>query len=254
MSPKDKILDKLAKLKAAAEGEAAIGNAEAAEAFAGMINTLLLRHDLSMADVPTSIGAPEEPIVEHLVDPSKHEIKFTRNRIAWQEALARVVADAHMCRFLVTSGTNYITLVGTREHVMVAEYAYVVLVRAADKMSWDARNEWWKSVHGGRHVKSGNFRAAWLLGFIERIGERFAEVRRTEVKAAANASTALMCINKALSRANSYVDDKYKRKAGAVHLQRGNWEGRKLGRAAADKMAIGQKGVDAGRQRAIGPK
>ena len=243
MSPQDKVLDKLAKLKAAAEGEAKLGNTEAAEAFAGMINRMLLQHDLSMADIPTAVGAPEEPIVEQLVDPRKHGIKFTRNRIAWQESLARVVADAHMCRFLVSSGTNYITFVGTRPHVMVAEYAYTVLVRSADQMSMKARHDWWKEVHGGVHVKSGNFRAAWLLGFIERISERFAEVRRTEVKAAANSSTALMCINKALTRANSYVAEKYKRNAGRVHLQTGNWEGQKRGRAAADKIAIGQKGV-----------
>lgn len=240
----EKILDKLSKLKAARDGEAAIGNAAAAEAFAGMINRMLLQHELSEIDIP--INADADPIVELLVDPRRHGIAFSRVRVGWQEALAGIVARAHLCKFLVTRGTNFVTFVGTRSHVAVAEYAYVVLVNAAATMSFKAREEWWKTECGGQHLKSGNYRAAWLSGFVSRIAERFVEARRAVVQASGNASTALVRLNQQLVRAEAYVGEKYKRKSPATSMSTGNWDGVKAGRAAADKVALGQKGVEGG--------
>jgi len=239
----DKVLDKLSKLKAMAEGEAKIGNAAAAEAFAEAINRLLLQHELSATDIPTRAAA-EEPIVELRVDLSAFGVKRTGVRVGWQEALARVVADAHLCKFLVTRGSNTITFVGTHAHVAVAEYAFGVLTSSADRMSMAARVQWWKDSCGGQHLASGNFRAAWLTGFIERIAERFAEARRSEVRATGNTSTALIRLEGALVRAQAYVDDKFGKKTiHSAKLGVGSWEGRKAGRAAADKIQLGQKGV-----------
>lgn len=242
----DKILDKLSKLKAMAAGEAALGNAEAAEAFAGMINRLLLKHELEATDIPMGGVVKDEPIVEHRVYPAQHEYKAVSNRVGWQEALASIVARAHMCRFLVTPGSNAITVVGTREHVMFAEYAYVVLVRAADRMSIVARDVYWREHRHEPDFQSGNYRAAWLSGFISRIGERFAEARRHEVQEAANAGTALMRLDQALARASKHVDDRYKGRAASTKIGSGISAGYGAGRKAADNMAIGQKGVGQG--------
>lgn len=242
MSPSEKILDKLSKLKSAREGEAALGNSAAAEAFAGAINRLLLQHELSEADIPIG-GVRDEPIVEQMVDFSAYGIKYSRVRIGWQEALARIVAPAHLCKFLVTSGSNYITFVGTHEHVVVAEYAYGMLCAAADRMSMAAREQWWKDECGGQHLKSDGFRGSWLTGFIGRIGERFKEARRSEVAAAANSSTALMRLEGALARAAKHVDEKYKRKTPSASIGGNNMEGYRAGRKAADGIALGQRGV-----------
>jgi hypothetical protein len=238
----DKVLDKLAKLKAMAEGEAKLGNSAAAEAFASMINAMLLKHELSMEDIPVP-GAPEEPIVEVSVGRDAHGIPRSRSRVAWQEALAHVVAPAHLCKFLVTSGSNRITFVGTRSNATVCEYAYGVLAAAADRMSVEARDKYWREHRNDPDFRSGNFRAAWLMGFILRIGERFAEARRREVEATGNTSTALIRLDQALVRAKGYVDERYKRKVSGTTWRGGISVGHQAGRAAADRVQI-NKGLE----------
>lgn len=245
MSP-EKILDKLAKMRAAAEGEAAIGNTAAAEAFAQAINRMLIQHELTMEDIPMA-GGKEEPIIELRADLRAHGIKDVSGRVSWQESLARIVSEAHLCKFLVTTGSNMITFVGTKEHATVASYAFGVLCSAADRMSIKARADWWKAEHGGKHVASGNFRAAWLRGFVLRIAERFAEARRAEVKASQmSESTALVRLNQALVRAQAHIAERYKRKAPGISMKGGNSAGYAAGRAAADQMRLGQKGINAG--------
>lgn len=242
----DKILDKLAKLKAAREGEAALGNQAAADAFAQMINSLLLKYELSEADVPLAPDA--DPIVERLVDLKANGIGATRVRVGWQECLASIVARAHLCTLLVHPGSNFVTFVGTKGHAAVAEYAYVVLVRSADAMSRRARDDYWREHRRDSDFESGNFRAAWLRGFIGRIAERFAEQREREVQeAASGVGTALMRLDQALVRAKGYVDDRYKgQKAAAVRVGSGCLEGQLEGRKAADRMDIGRRGMGQG--------
>ena len=82
-----RILDKLSKLRAAAEGEAALGNAAAAEAFASTINRMLLQHELSMEDIPQS-GVNDEPIVELICRPqgARHSVRPQPRRLAMTTA------------------------------------------------------------------------------------------------------------------------------------------------------------------------
>lgn len=241
MTPTEKILDKLSKLKASREGEAAIGNMAAAEAFASAINRLLLQHELSEADIPLGGVVKDEPILELLVDLSQFGIKNVGTRIGWQEALARVVASAHLCHFMVQKGSNRIWFVGTQQHVAMAEYAYGVLASAADRMSFQAREDWWKAECGGQHLKSNGFRASWLSGFVQRIAQRFREARVKETAGAT--STALMRLDQALVRAQAHTTAKYKTTASAASAGGANSAGYQAGRAAADAMKIGQKGV-----------
>jgi hypothetical protein len=247
MSPQEKVLDKLSKLMAMKESEAAIGNTEAAEAFASMINAMLLRHNLSAEQVPVGGTVKEEPITEVMFEPTSHGFQRTKARVGWQEALAGIVAEAHLCKHLISRRSNCIWFVGTETNAKVAEHAYAVLVRAADRMSMAARVEWWKKECGGKHLASGNYRAAWLHGFIERIAERFREARRAEVQATGDAGTALIRLDQALVRARDYVKVKYTKKPiEAATMRTGNYQGRIDGRAAADKMNVGQRGVGQG--------
>jgi hypothetical protein len=243
----NKILDKLAKLKAAAVGEAAIGNQAAADAFAQMINTLLLRHELSEADIPLAQQRVDDPIIEDIFKPREHGLKFVRNRVGWQEILASIVAQAHLCKILVHPGCNYVTFVGTKSHVAIAEHAFGVLAGAADRMSVQARDDYWRQHRNDPDFQSGNYRAAWLRGFISRISERFDEVRRREVAdAPIGASTALVRLNQTLVRVDQYLKDKKTSKASAVRIGSGSMQGVRDGRRAADNMKIGQRAVNAG--------
>lgn len=165
------------------------------------------------------------------------------------------MAPAHLCKVIVSRGSNCITFVGTKSHVTVAEYAYGVLAAAADRMSKEARDAYWRRHRDDPDFESGNFRAAWLNGFIGRIDERFAEARRAEVAAASqhgtNSSTALIRLDQALVRAKNYVDEKYKKTIPGASMSSGCLQGLIEGRKAADAVKLGQRGVESGGKRPL---
>jgi hypothetical protein len=258
---REKVIDKLIKIQAQAASEKAIGNAEAAEAFAAMLNKMLISNELSVTDLEYAKARDNDPIVEVTVDRLAHGIEQKKTRVAWQEHLARIVAKGHMCTFLIRVHSNSIVFVGTRSHAMVAEYAYGTLVPAAEKMSLRARHvyrEELRQVHGIesgkslRGVKEGfGFREAWLDGFVRRIGERLDEARATAVQEASaqsgsSTSTALIRLDGALAKARKYTDDKFSGRSGVSALNsRGtnHREGQARGKAAADAMTLGRKAL-----------
>lgn len=254
---KQRVIDKLVKMQASRDGEAQLGNTEAAEAFAAMINKMLIENELNPSDLDYARATDSDPVVEMTTNLEKYRIEKKKSRVAWQERLARVVAEAHLCRFLIRTGTNNITFVGTRSHATVAEYAYGTLVPAATKMCADAYHEY--GMECGR--KAGlnkwiagepGFNESWLYAFVGRIDERFHEARKAAVKQAAvdvpgGSSQALMRLEGALVKAQRYVDDKFKGSASSLKRTSANHsEGRRAGRAAADAMTIGRRGIDGG--------
>jgi hypothetical protein len=247
---KEKVLARLVKMQASRDGEAVLGNSEAAEAFAAAINRMLLEHELSPSDIDYARATDKDPVIEIQAKLLTYGIDVKKQRIAWQESLARIVAKAHLCTFLIRRGSNEIFFVGTKSHATVAEYAYGTLVPAAEKMSTKAkyayghecfkRDGHWKGVNG--------FREAWLAAFIDRIGERFEEARRAAVATAPEGSSvALMRLDGALIKARKYTDDKFQGRRGVSALNsmrvNSNLEGGRRGRAAADAMTIGRRGV-----------
>lgn len=251
---KEKMIAKLVKMQASRDSEAAIGNTEAAEAFASAINRMLIEYELNPTDLDYARATDKDPVIEMRVDLTKYAIDKKKTRVAWQESLARVVAKAHFCTFLLRPGSNTIWFVGTKSHATVAEYVYGTLVPAANTMSIKEKYRYgaecfkrdghWKGVNG--------FREAWLTSFIERITERFDEARQAVVTELAvempgGTSHALVRLNGALVKVNQYIDDKFKsRRSGAHALSSGrsnNAEGAARGRAAANSMTIGRRGV-----------
>lgn len=254
---RSKVIDKLVKLQAQQQSESAIGNSAAAEAFAGMINKMLIEHELNPSDIDYARVTDKDPIVEITVDLSKYRIERKKSRIAWQETLARVVANAHLCSFLIRTGSNSITFVGTKSHATVAEYVFGTLVPAVNTM---ATHEYWRfrapfKGKGNDESATHGFKASWIAAFITRVNERFEEARKAAVTQAAadvpnGASVAMIRLDGALVKVRKYVDDKFKARRGvsALALERGrNSEGAARGRAAADKMAIGRRGVTSGK-------
>lgn len=255
---REKVLARLVKMQKTREGEAALGNLEAAEAFAAAINRMLIEHELNPSDIDYARAADYDPVVEVEVDRQLYKIDEKHVRIAWQEALARVVAKGHLCTFLIRPRTNRITFVGTRSHAVVAEYAYGILVRAAADMSKAAYHQYGLQCGRERGLNKWvagepGFCESWLASFVERIAERLELARKEAVTQAAvdvpgGTSQALMRLDGALLKARAYVDDKFKgRKAHALAYNvTSNTSGAKEGRAAADRMAIGRKGVAQG--------
>jgi len=251
---RDKVIARLVKMQACRDGEAALGNAEAAEAFAGAINRMLLEHELNPSDIDYARAADNDPVIEVPVNFDLYKIEEKKQRIAWQETLAQIVARAHLCRFLIRTGSNYICFVGTKSHAVVAEYAYGVLVPAAERLATKAYDDYWKELRrtGQSVTKARGFRSTWLTAFVERIGERFDEARKAAVAVAPEGtSTALVRLAGALQKAQRYVDDKFagrRRAAGLYKMNYSHADGLARGRAAADGMAIGRRGVGSGQR------
>lgn len=248
MSPNDKLLDKLSKLKKMAEGAAAIGSEAEAQAFADKLQAMLLDHDLQMSDIDFEKLAVEEPIEDEYVDVSKHGVKHVKSRVAWMERLAGMVARANFCRILIVPNSNNFYIVGRREHRAVAEYMIVTLMRAVQdiskkehaKFSWECYKRD-KSTYAAR-----GFKESFITAFLVRLFERLEELKRT---ASDSTSTALVRINREDAAVEKNLADR--REAGmfgpkrkGLMLSRGNnYEGATRGRAAADKVSLAGKAV-----------
>lgn len=245
----EKILKRLVKLRASKESEAAIGNAAAAEAFASMINKMLIEYELNPSDIDYARTADHDPVVEVMVNLGVHKIRPQKTRIAWQESLARIVAKAHLCTFLLSRGSNKIWFVGTKSHATVAEYAYGTLVPVIDRLSdIEYYTFLGKCQREGNSKLAHGFRPAWLDAFVTRVEERFFEARKAAVTAAPNESQALMRLDGALVKVRRYIEDKFERRKGAADALNGGRKhhvaGRTAGRAAADRIPLGRRGVD----------
>jgi hypothetical protein len=257
VDPKQRVIDKILKLKVSAKGEDRVGESKAAEAFAGMINKLMIEHELQPTDLDYC-AMTRDDVIELRVELPKYHIPVLRARVAWQEDLARIVANAHLCTFFLRTGSNQIWFVGTKTHATIAEYAYGTLVPAAqllsDKESYYYRLE---CKRKGQPKLANGFRESWLNSFVRRIGERMHEARedtiridaqrRAERGEAGDTSQALIRLSGQMKKVEEYVNNKFKMKAKYASALNGgrmdHAEGKARGRAAADSMPIGRKGV-----------
>lgn len=259
-----KVLERLVKLQKQRESEAQLGNTEAAEAFAGLINKMLIENELNPSDIDYARGMDRDPVIEIRCDlnnypMTKHsyDLAGKKSRIAWQEQLAGVVAHGHLCQFLIQLGTNNVTFVGTKSHATTAEYVYGNLVRAATSMSFDARIAYHTELRrkGRSSAEGRGFRESWLAAFVNRIDQKLREARAAAVREVSSdinvQQTGLMRLNQALVKTQNYLDDKFGRKRKYANALNGgrvtHHEGAAAGRAAADSLNIGRKGVEARR-------
>lgn len=257
---KQKVLDKLIKLQAARNSEAELGNSEAAEAFAGMINKMLLEHELNPSDLEYARATDRDPVIEVPVNFGAHKMKPAKVRVAWQERLASIVANAHLCKFLVRLHSNQIIFVGTKSHAVVAEYVYGTMVPLIEKMSKKAEVKYWHETGCGRGENNAakGYRSAWIDSFITRIFQRFEEAKKAAIQSTTvlSSSTGLMRLDGALVKAQTYIDDKFSgravKSAGALNFRSRNHEdGRAAGREAANSIVLGQRGLNNGANRKL---
>jgi hypothetical protein len=248
-------IEKLFKLRKQAESEASLGNEAAAEAFAATMNKLLLDWELSPTDLERREGEGDDPIVELKVDLGAHKIQPSKTRVAWQETIAHIVANAHNCRSLIKPKCNDIWFVGTKTHATIAEYVYGTLIPQIDQMSYNAYMACRKSYSRTHQSYLANgYRESWISAFCQRIYERFEEAKKAAVAAAMgdgiSHSMALMRINTAKRQVDDYIDHRFRHKRKYANqlsgLKSGHAGGAAAGRAAADAIAIGRKGVHSG--------
>jgi hypothetical protein len=266
MSPSKELLEKIAKLKAHAESAKTIGSEAEAEAFAAKVNAMLLEHKLSMTDVEM-VDLEADPIDIHLVNLRGYpDIKRVRRRVEWQENLAAVIADAHFCRIMVYPSTNYISFVGRKSDAEIAEYMWVTMVRAAQKLAFDGyarfttdavkECRWCKlqkkqhRQHGDNYycigtrsmtifepnwAKARGYKESFLQAFITRLFYRFREERQK----AAGSETAMVRLGNIMQKVAQFVENQKTGKAGALGGKNTfNAHGQRDGKAAADRIGL----------------
>lgn len=265
----DKLIDKLRKLKNSAEGEAKIGNEAAAQAFAEMLNRLLLENKLEMTDIEFEQMEKDQPVAPHYVNYKAHNIKLKKQRSLWMEQLANVIARAHFCRILVHSGSSRITFLGRKDDCEVVEYMFVTLLRATEQLADEAYDGIVNVVlkecgiclgpkkgHNAinhkfepNYLRARGFRPAFINGFINRLAERFYDLRRSMEKE----STALVRLNRSEAGIKEYLEQKDEngrkkiRNLPALEGRRtGNIEGHRAGRAKAESIPLGANAIKSG--------
>ena len=172
------IVDRIRKLKAQAESAANIGSEAEAQAFAALMQRLMVEHKVH-EDQLNDPGKVQEPIVEVWSsgkisnDPSHPEPKYVLRRIEWVERLAQVVATAHYCKIIVTDRTAKICFVGKKSDVEAALSSFEPLLAAATALgAKEFFIAYWAYRRGEGPWERGFYRS-FLLGFSDRLHRRY---------------------------------------------------------------------------------
>lgn len=178
----EKIIDKLQKLIAHSQSAKQVGNLAEAEAFAGKIQELLTKHQLSMSDVDIE---QEEAKQEEAEKQYVYGEKWTSRQTQWQIILFRGICRANDCINLVVPGSNTQAVVGLTEdrQTVIALYAYFVRLakglcdvefkayKQTDEYEEDIR---WENPAGfGR-----TWKRSWCEGFAYAIMNRLYTARK----------------------------------------------------------------------------
>lgn len=175
-----KIVDRIRKLRNKSESARSIGSEAEAQSFADAVQKMLLKYKLEMSDVDVAAQEKEDKMTQDWVQPGQgNDIQKKKVRSAWLEHLASAVARAHFCRIMIVPGSNTIYFVGRESDVAVAKYVYISLGAAAYKIADKAYGEYYRKMYqaGDREAAKG-YRAAFLVGYSDRIAERYREEER----------------------------------------------------------------------------
>ncbi len=242
----ERLLDKLAKIQAHAESAEKIGNEAEAEAFAQMLQRLCLKHKIAMNDIQFQELDKEEPIGRHNIGYAAAGLETKAARIRWQEQLAGIVARAHFCRILVTSGDSRVTLVGRQSDCAVADYMFTTLARAIIKLAKVEHGKFYRECHRENRLEDARgFKTSFIDAFVTRLRQRFVEEKKV---AKAESSNALVRINTEEKAIDDHMEANYGGHAKALSRNKAfNTDGANAGRAAANGINLKGNAIPAGR-------
>lgn len=179
------LVERIKKMHAKAESAKQLGNEAEAFAFASAVQKLLLKHNLEMTDVEAALAAKEDPVKAHYFDPEVFGLKAPKKRRPqlWSELLTRIVADAHLCGILHVYKSSQFLIIGTRQNRQACEFMIVFLMRYAEQHSeQDYVRYFYQCKAEGDVTKAQGYKAAWLLGFVSRLAERYKKDQAEVIK------------------------------------------------------------------------
>lgn len=245
-SDMEKIIDRIRKLHAKAESAKAIGSLEEADAFATAVEKMLMKYKLSQATLTFEEKEAEDPLGMHWLDwDSQDGMRANKRRIPWIERLAMFVCEAHFCKIIVSRQSNNILIVGREQDRQVAEYMVVMLVRLGTRLADEAyRKERYRCWKKGALEEAHGYREAFLFGYVKRLRERYAEMRKDELKD--NPGVALV-VTRSLAEVDKFMKDSMKTKtASGIKMSASHSGGVDAGRRAADGVNLNSRGMGAG--------
>ena len=256
MSPeREKVVDRLQKIKAMADSAQTIGSEAEAQAFAEMLQKMLLAHKLEMSDIEFEVMERDEPVIQRAMvyppnpDAARNYGKHRKTRVAWMEQLAGVIARAHFCSIVVYQGSTRLALIGRPDDILVAEYMIIVLQRAADRLGYLAKQTYKKELADtGRDVSEAKgFRESWVTAFTHRLADRYEAERRAQT----GQSTSMVRVNKADAAVKDFIAAAQKSKAlgkskGLSRRSAHHKEGTARGTAAAEAVDLRANALKSG--------
>lgn len=251
-------IERARKLLAHAESARKIGSEAEAEAFMAGLQKLLTAQKLDFSVLTEAQQGEVDPLL-HMYHDFDETIGRSRRRQAWVETLARRVARAHFCRAIPVTSSNSILIVGRTSDVQVARYMLDMLVRigaaGADTAYRKERYHKWKQ---DKMHEAHGFRSAFLIGYVDRLGERLEAMHSREV---ASDNRMALIVTRSGLEVQKYVDDNMKLRKGPTPGMnaRGREDtlerGIEAGRRAADRVDLNTRGVSGGTspaERALG--
>jgi Protein of unknown function (DUF2786) len=241
---REAVLDRLKKLYAKAKSAEAIGSEEEAKAFAAKVQELLSLHKIDLSEVEYQNLDETDPVIKRLVDFGSAGIKVKKRRVEWQESMADIVCLAYFCKFIVFTGSSNLYFVGRGVDLEAAEQVFLYLLRVANSL---ADKEYVKFFYecrdAGDVTMARGFRSAYLVGFTQRLSERYNEERERIKNQHAASGTALIRLTDAIKAVENFIekaaDTKRAPNIGATTREE-NEEGYKRGRRDAEAIPIGQ--------------
>lgn len=257
---RDKILDKLKKMKAQADSAAVCSTEAEAQAFAAAMQRLMSEHKILMSEVEHAALDKDEPVEETRSsgmasnDPSRPEFVRLKQRCEWMEHLAAVVAKAHYCRIIVHPSCAILSFAGRRNDGLAAVQTFEYMVKCACSLGRAAYFKAWGAYQKNPSVGwTRGFYRSYLLGFAVRLGERYKEEMDKMKAEWANSGTALMRLTDALVPVNKYIATKTNAlgkkvfsNAARVGVGVQNGKAYEEGRRAADGMKLRGESAEVG--------
>lgn len=200
-------IEKLKKLYAHAKSAEKIGSEQEAQAFGVKIQELLSKHKLSISDIDFEKIDETDPIEQKLVDFEDNGIEVRKRRLEWQENLALIVANAYFCKIIVISGTSLIYLVGRRTDIVVAEQMLCYMIRvAANLANKEYVKFFYKMRDAGVVEAARGFRHSYLVGFTQRLQQRYKEEEEKIKAEFGKTQTALVRLTDALTLVEKHME------------------------------------------------
>ncbi len=235
LSDGDRLVDKVGKLLAQAEGT---DNEHEAAAFVERAQQLATEHavDLELArSRQAARRGAAEPLVQERVDVGARGKRGNRHRVLLYSEVAR----ANDVLVNVAHDSTYVLGFGHRADLDVVERLWASL---AVQMTAAAQRRLDAGEHRSAGVPAQTWRLSFFDGWVEAVGERLAAARQRVVEQAperqGEPGTALVLRAKAERVQEFYA---------ATSEARGSWRGPRSGRTAVDNRAVARGRADGAR-------